>query len=71
MRQAAYIELDSTEVACRAIRLWNAAGRPGGCDSHFWLKAEVELLAAKTAMPPRPASSLADLPFGHDGHSDD
>lgn len=34
------------EIGIRAYHLWEAAGQPNGRDAEFWLKAEVEILAA-------------------------
>jgi Protein of unknown function (DUF2934) len=42
-----FIELRRDEVAGRALRLWQAAGRPAGRDLEYWLQAEVELLAER------------------------
>ncbi|HOC56156.1 MAG TPA: DUF2934 domain-containing protein [Verrucomicrobiota bacterium] len=49
MRRRPYVEIARAEVAQRARRLWEAAGRPEGRDCQFWLEAELEILAAALA----------------------
>jgi hypothetical protein len=36
----------NNEVASRAYRLWEQAGRPHGQDLEFWIQAEAEVRAA-------------------------
>jgi hypothetical protein len=42
-RQPIYLD----EIQRRAYRKWQAAGRPGGDCTRFWLDAEQELLQAR------------------------
>lgn len=49
MRRRPYVEIARAEVAQRARRLWDAAGRPDGRDCQFWLEAELEILGAALA----------------------
>ena len=46
-RQPEQIKLSHDEVAQRACKLWEAAGRPVGRDEEYWLQAEAELLASR------------------------
>ena len=38
--------LSREQISARAFQLWEEAGRPGGRDLDFWLRAEAELLAS-------------------------
>ncbi len=58
-------------TARRAYELWEQAGRPDGRDQEFWLRAEVELAAPRSAVgvppvimlpPPLPTATPAALP---------
>lgn len=58
-------------VARRAYELWEHAGRPNGRDQEFWLRAEAELTATRSAAgvppvimppPPLPPATPAALP---------
>jgi hypothetical protein len=60
MRPEIYIELSRGEVAHRARRLWQAAGRPPGRDLEYWLQAEVELLTTKWPLHPKHMDHIAE-----------
>ena len=54
------------EVANRAYRLWENAGRPHGRDLEFWVQAEAEahghLAGDKTGLPDTSAESALQAP---------
>ena len=45
--------VDRDEVARRAYKLWQAAGRPVGQDLEFWLEAEGKLRSTKHGRSPK------------------
>jgi hypothetical protein len=48
-RQPIYLD----EIQRRAYRKWQAAGRPGGDCTRFWLEAEQELLQTREPLSSR------------------
>jgi hypothetical protein len=42
-------EARKAEVAARAYRLWESAGRPAGRDLEYWLLAEQQVMAERTS----------------------
>jgi len=48
--QPEQIKVSHDEVAQRACKLWEAAGRPVGRDEEYWLQAEAKLLASRRSV---------------------
>jgi hypothetical protein len=44
--------IEENEIANRAYRLWEQAGRPSGRDLEFWIQAEAQVRAAAGARKP-------------------
>ena len=47
----------NVEVKDLAYRLWEAAGKPDGRDTDFWLQAEASLAKPKGADKPKPKAA--------------
>ncbi|MBU6444048.1 MAG: DUF2934 domain-containing protein [Alphaproteobacteria bacterium] len=53
-------EAAQARIAARAYAIWESEGRPHGCDTEHWLRAERELAAGPlTAPAKRPAKKAA------------
>ncbi|MDO8605547.1 MAG: DUF2934 domain-containing protein [Phaeospirillum sp.] len=52
----------NTDVKDLAYRLWEAAGKPEGRDTDFWLQAEASLAKPESAGKPKPKAAAKAAP---------